>query len=196
MNSSEFFTYVENAHDRTIRFYCCAVATEIKDLAKTNEVMKAVAYGELMAERHMLEPKEAILAIKLREYMQNVARNTTNFQRRIAREAGIICLKPTIEHRDVRDLRNSIIQFKGHRFDDEINKCIRLNHARKSGGTKHLHIRDMARKMRDEQDWAVGGVLADACEELDILTQDAWDHLRQDCHWRGCWVLDDLFGVW
>lgn len=195
MEYREFQLMVKAAGRRSLRYYACAVASEVKELGKSGSIIKAIAFGEqIAAGKESWHGNYDIR--KLCEQLKNLASNQDNFERRTAREVALLCVEPDVVKTHFETVINAVRQFRGKHFDDDIHDCIRPEYVRKSVGTKHQHLRAMAHKMHDEEDWQTGIILADACDELNILQQDAWDHLRKDLHWRGCWVIDDLLGSW
>ncbi len=179
---------------RLLRYYACAVAGEVRELGKTNSILKAIAYGEKIAAGELSWSEYDVR--RLCDQLKKLSSNQDNFQKRTAREVAILCIEYEIVRSQFMTIINAVRQFKGKNFDDDIHDCIRPEYIRKSTGIKRDYICAMAHKMYDEEDYVVGAVLADACEEVDLLNQEAWDHLRKDCHWRGCWVLDDILGIW
>lgn len=167
----------------------------VKDLGKTESITKAISFGEAIALGRESWHRNYEIR-KLAEQLKKLSTNQDNFQRRTSRETALLCVEPSFSKPHFMTVINAVRGFMGKHFDDDVHDCIRPEYLRKSIGTRKEHIRAMAYKMYDEEDYAVGAVLADACDEANIFTEEAWNHLRKDLHWRGCWVLEDILGIW
>ncbi len=173
------------------RLFICACARKAEKYIKSGDCLKVLA----MAERVALDlPVDDYIYRKLHFDAYQLYQNTDNRLRSDARYLVSTASRPShLMTTDVVGASNCCHDVDPDIYHKDVITCLCTNLGSYYKKVFPPYLKEMVKEIWSDRKWEIIPIIADALEDHD--EQEMAEHLRNDKHWLGCWVLNAIIGV-